>query len=437
MNQGGFGGGYPPGGGNPPGGGYPPAGGQGQPQGQGYGQPQGNAPQQGGGYAQQPGQPAQPGYPGQQGAWGQQQDAWQQQQQQQQQPQQGGWGQQQPQGYGPPPGQQGYGAPPQQQGGWGQPQQGYGPPPGGGYGPPPGGGYGPPPGGGYGPPPGGGYGPALGMGPTGAETRFSFEGTGGELFGKLFVGFLLTGITFGIYGAWFAVGFINYLCEKTTISTPSGPMRVRFNGTGGDLFGTMFVGFLLTMITFGIYGPWFACKLARYFADNTQVQSSAGRVYQLRFTGEGGDLFGKALVNGLLMSITCYIYTPWAMCNMRKWYYQKTQIVEQGQPIGQLDFVGEGGDLFGTFIGGAVLTGITFGIYASWFKVALSKFFDQNTRIMVNGRTYSIDFTGTGGDLFVLNLVNGLLTVITFGIYWFWAKVKMLQWQYSNTVIRG
>jgi len=27
--------------------------------------------------------------------------------------------------------------------------------------------------------------------------------------------------------------------------------------------------------------------------------------------------------------------------------------------------------------------------------------------------------------------------VVTLGIYWFWAQVKMLKWNYENTVIRG
>jgi uncharacterized membrane protein YjgN (DUF898 family) len=33
--------------------------------------------------------------------------------------------------------------------------------------------------------------------------------------------------------------------------------------------------------------------------------------------------------------------------------------------------------------------------------------------------------------------VNGILTAVTYGIYWFWAKVKTIQWTYQNTVIRG
>jgi uncharacterized membrane protein YjgN (DUF898 family) len=212
---------------------------------------------------------------------------------------------------------------------------------------------------------------------------------------------------------------------------------VRFKGTGGELFGAWFVGYLLTLITFGIYASWFVCKMTRFFLDNSEVQGADGRVYQLKFTGEGGELFGKAFVNGLLCGITLYIYIPWAICDMRKWFYQKTQIVEAGQPIGQLDFVGEGANLFGKFIVGVLLTVVTLGIYKAWFDVEMQKFYDQNTRILIRGRAYSMDFTGQGGDLFVLRLVNGLLTVVTFGIYSFWARAKMLKWQYENSVVRG
>lgn len=315
----------------------------------------------------------------------------------------GGYGQQQPgQGYGAPQGQApawGPQAQQPQQGGYGPPPQagGYGPPPQQGYGPPPQpqgygaapGGYGAPPAaGGYGAPPQGGvyaapaYGgaPQLGGGP---ETRLGFQGTGGELFGKLIGGFLLTGITFGIYA------------------------------------------------------PWFTCKLARFFTENMSAQTSEGRTLQLRFGGEGGDLFGTWILNAILCGVTFYIYMPWAMCKVRKWFYEHTQIIENGQPVGKLDFVGEGGNLFGTFLAGAILTGLTFGIYASWFKVNMAKFWNQNTRITLHGRTYAMDFTGQGGDLFVITLIGGLLIMPTLGVYWFWTKVKQLKWENENTVIRA
>lgn len=329
----------------------------------------------------------------------------------------GGWGGGPPQGHapGPMPGQA-YG---QQQGGYGAPGGGYGAP---------GGGYGAP-GGGYG---GGGYGQQMGP-----EVRGAFIGTGGELFGQLIVGFLLTMITFGIYYPWFIVKMMNYISEKTSFGpTQRGTVGIRFHMTGGQLFVEMLVVVLLTYITLGIYGAWAACRLARFFANNTTFVTADGAQIKLQFNGQGGSLFGEAILGAILTAITCYIYFPWFACKIRKWFYQNTQILENGQPVGGLDFVGDGGTLFGKFLAGMLLTYITLGIYYPWFKCSLDKFWNQNTRIHYQGRTFHGDFTGQGGDLFVMNLVGGLLMFVTLGIYFFWYMAKLLKWDFENTVIR-
>lgn len=46
-------------------------------------------------------------------------------------------------------------------------------------------------------------------------------------------------------------------------------------------------------------------------------------------------------------------------------------------------------------------------------------------------------FTGTGGELFELWIVNFLLTVITLGIYHFWAKVRVRKYLWAHTVVEG
>src|SRR6201992_900386 len=46
-------------------------------------------------------------------------------------------------------------------------------------------------------------------------------------------------------------------------------------------------------------------------------------------------------------------------------------------------------------------------------------------------------FTGTGGEYFGIWIVNLLLTVITFGIYSAWAKVRRLQYFYRHTELAG
>ncbi|KIG12033.1 hypothetical protein DB30_02088 [Enhygromyxa salina] len=271
---------------------------------------------------------------------------------------------------------------------------------------------------------------------AGGEARGDFSGTGGELLGQLFVGYLLTLITFGIYSPWFMCKFANFIAERVTYGpTAKGTVRFKFEGEGGQLFVTFLVGYLLTMITFGIYMPWFMCKLAKFFTDNTTVSIDDGSVYKPRFDGAGGDLFVTFLVGYLLTAITFGIYAPWFMCKMNKWFAENTKITKNGQDVGGMDFVGEGGELLVTFIVGYLLTLITFGIYGAWFQVKMIKFNADNTKLNVDGQRLGMRFTGEGGELFVMVLVGYLLTLVTLGFYMFWFMAKLLKWQLSNTVV--
>lgn len=270
------------------------------------------------------------------------------------------------------------------------------------------------------------------------ETRLEFKGTGGELFGKLIGGALLTAITFGIYGAWFQVSLNKYVYSVTKIRGSSkGDLQLEFTGTGGELFKIAFVGVLLSAITFGIYLPWMMANLIRWYEDHSKARAADGTQFGLKSDIQGGELFVTFLVGYLLTAITLGIYAPWFLCKLQKLFAEKTQILEQGRPVGKIAFTAEGGQLFGTFLVGMLLTMITFGIYSSWFQVKLMKFMSMHTEVSVGGRVYRGDFTGTGGDLFVLNLVGGLLTMITFGIYMFWYLAKSFEFQFNNTVYRA
>ena len=48
-----------------------------------------------------------------------------------------------------------------------------------------------------------------------------------------------------------------------------------------------------------------------------------------------------------------------------------------------------------------------------------------------------VEFTGTGGEYFRIWIVNLLLIMVTFGIYYPWAKVRKLKYFYNNTHIDG
>ena len=50
-------------------------------------------------------------------------------------------------------------------------------------------------------------------------------------------------------------------------------------------------------------------------------------------------------------------------------------------------------------------------------------------------KTYRFSYQGTGGSLFKIQIVNFILTAITLGFYYPWAKAKKLQYLYSTTTM--
>ncbi len=272
------------------------------------------------------------------------------------------------------------------------------------------------------------------MGAGGGKVELKFHGTGGGLFVNFLIGYLLTLITFGIYMPWFMVRMTRYIFENSTIAgTRRGTLVPVFVGSGGKLFVLFLVGYLLTLLTLGIYGAWFMRNLVAYLADHSSARAQDGTEYKLHFGGTGGKLFVTFLVGYLLTLITIGIYMPWFMCKIQRYIKDHMAILENNQPIGKLSFVGTGGSLFVTFLVGYLLTLITFGIYMPWFTVKLTQFFVNNTRVHVAGRTLAGNFGGTGGQLFVLFLVGYLLTLITVGIYAPWFMAKWLRFRIDNT----
>jgi uncharacterized membrane protein YjgN (DUF898 family) len=267
------------------------------------------------------------------------------------------------------------------------------------------------------------------------ERKIEFTGTGGGLFVKFLVGMILTGITFGIYLPWFMVSLQKYICENLTLKTETGDVRFQFIGTGGGLFVVGLVGMLLTMITFGIYAPWFLVKLTQYVTDRTLATTADGTVHVARFNGNGASLLGTYILGLVLTMVTFGIYAPWFMVNLSKFFLNNMDILENNTKIGEFAFYGDGAELLGTYIVGMLLTMITFGIYGFWFSVNLMKYFAKGTHITMGEKKMVLNFTGEGATYFGINIVGYLLTMITFGIYAAWYTCSLMKFQYENTRI--
>ncbi|MDR0444483.1 MAG: DUF898 domain-containing protein [Treponema sp.] len=74
-------------------------------------------------------------------------------------------------------------------------------------------------------------------------------------------------ITLGIALPWLECIALRWICNNTTI----GGKRFTFKGTGGGLFGRYIIWWLLTLITFGIYGFWAIRNQIRWLVENTEM----------------------------------------------------------------------------------------------------------------------------------------------------------------------
>jgi uncharacterized membrane protein YjgN (DUF898 family) len=120
-----------------------------------------------------------------------------------------------------------------------------------------------------------------------------------------------------------------------------------FTGQGGELFVTILVGYLLTLVTLGIYLAWFQVKMLKFNADHMKINVEGKRV-NLRFIGEGGELFVMLLVGYILTIVTLGFYMFWLMAKLLRWQLSNTVVsVEGGGGMGAMPGAPMGGGMIG------------------------------------------------------------------------------------------
>jgi len=96
-------------------------------------------------------------------------------------------------------------------------------------------------------------------------------------------------------------------------------MESKFTGGLFGLIGITILATLLCIFTLFIGYPWAVCMKLRWVTKHTFID---GR--QLRFDGTGGQLFGKYIVWLLLTIITIGIFGLWLGIKMKKWTVSHT-----------------------------------------------------------------------------------------------------------------
>ena len=197
--------------------------------------------------------------------------------------------------------------------------------------------------------------------------------------------------------------------------------------TGGALanWGIDMLTVFVSAITLGIAYPFMLCFKMKWQANHTYID---GR--KMVFGGNGMQLWGKYLLWLLLSIITFGIYfVTCAKVNILKWKTKHTHFegVEQGAE--ESAFSGKWYQLAGVNMLCNFVTLITLSFGQYWAHCYKLRW--ECKHKTVDG--VKLVFDGTAMQYFAKRIVWVLLTIITFGVYGLWLKVKSEKWTVQHT----
>jgi uncharacterized membrane protein YjgN (DUF898 family) len=158
--------------------------------------------------------------------------------------------------------------------------------------------------------------------------RFGMEANAGDFAVAFLGGYVLTVLTLGLY----APVWQNRLYRIRMNNSRVGGLQVRFTGTDGDAF-VMFIKALpLIIMTLGLYAPWYLAALKRWRAAHTWIGGDGIGAARGELTLTGGEYFMLILMNVLCILLTAGLAASWVIAHNLAFLMQRFSCV------GQVDF---------------------------------------------------------------------------------------------------
>jgi uncharacterized membrane protein YjgN (DUF898 family) len=229
------------------------------------------------------------------------------------------------------------------------------------------------------------------------KDRFTYHGTGKELF----IGFLKALLIFGV-----PIALLNF-----------GPEVMQL-GDIGSLAATLLVyGGFLFLIPFAMVG-----------ARRYRLSRTSWRGIRFSFRGKVWE-FTKLFLGGFFLSIlTLGLYYPFFATRRYAFMTANSYLGNK-----KFDFDGKGRELFGPFVLALLLTLPTLGLYWYWYLAKKRRLFWEHTTFDSSRFRY----TATGGALLILNLGNMLLLIFTLGLGWSWTVIRKIRFAFSYLLLEG
>ena len=235
------------------------------------------------------------------------------------------------------------------------------------------------------------------------DEGFVFTGSLGEFAPKILKWYLLTVITLGIYSPWYLKNMLDYYFGRLSFRDKNGEFQSR-------------PGTLLKYMLLTLYIPLAAAMLIYIFF--VVRNASYGSEYQLAVM-----TFLFVFFVFLIMIPFLFFYFVWLVnVNYSDYRIRFTENIARTSAM---------------LIGQILLCLITAGIYYPAACVKIYRFIANGTVLTdrYDRSAGSFGFTGTAGRGFLLLWGQALLTVITVGIYGPWAMSKVSKWFIENTCV--
>lgn len=130
-----------------------------------------------------------------------------------------------------------------------------------------------------------------------------------DAFVLYFIGVVLTVLTLGLYWPFFKMKSEKFWRENSWF----GDAQFNFSGVGKDFFVKFIIAVILTPLTLGFYLFWFAADLKKYLWSHTHV---GGATFHFPITGK--DYMRLKVTNFFIILFTLGLGFPWVVVRNQK-----------------------------------------------------------------------------------------------------------------------
>jgi uncharacterized membrane protein YjgN (DUF898 family) len=144
----------------------------------------------------------------------------------------------------------------------------------------------------------------------------------------LFITLAVMGLTAGLGLPWIYARYRRSF-YRSCVLPGRGGMALGFFGSGEEVLGRFFLTLLLlpfSIATGGLLFGVIAWMWVKWDYANMLVPDKQGQLRPIRFTGSFGGYFGRWALGWLLTLMTAGIYRPWAKIAEWRWMARNTQI---------------------------------------------------------------------------------------------------------------